>query len=270
MARNARSAGPSRSGGSGNPFRMRRRAQPTEEIASHVHVIGPDIICDTERRGHPTPRGRSPLELVVDASEGFIPLWEQGMTLRWRFRDRSLESFTDPEAAKAAIRTLMGEALLAWGDSAPIRFVQDDDVWDFEVVVRHSDECNIYGCVLASAFFPDGGRHDLTIYPMMFEQAPQERLETMIHEFGHIFGLRHFFALLSEEDWPAQIFGAHRETSIMNYGDKSQLTEDDKADLKKLYELAWSGELTHINGTPIRFMRPYHMSAYAEAVTVAL
>ena len=238
---------------------MKPQARATEDLDDLVHVMDHGAVCDTERRGHHRPQGRSPLDLVVDASEGFVPLWEKDTTLRWRFRDRSFESFADPDAAKAAVRTLFGEALLAWGDAAPVRFVQDNDVWDFEIVIRQSDECSIKGCVLASAFFPDGGRHKLTIYPKMFEQVGQERLETLIHEIGHIFGLRHFFALLSEEDWPAQVFGEHREVSIMNYGANSQLTDQDKADLRKLYEMAWSGELTHINGTPIRLVRPYHV-----------
>jgi hypothetical protein len=44
----------------------------------------------------------------------------------------------------------------------------------------------------------------------------------------------------------------------MNYGPDSRLTEADKTDLKKLYQLAWSGQLTHINGTPIKFVKPFH------------
>jgi hypothetical protein len=44
----------------------------------------------------------------------------------------------------------------------------------------------------------------------------------------------------------------------MNYGNLSKLTADDKADLTKLYQLAWSNQLTEINGTPIRFVKPFH------------
>jgi hypothetical protein len=47
----------------------------------------------------------------------------------------------------------------------------------------------------------------------------------------------------------------------MNYGNKSQLTSEDRADLKILYETAWSGALTQTNGTPIRFVRPFHTSS---------
>jgi hypothetical protein len=44
----------------------------------------------------------------------------------------------------------------------------------------------------------------------------------------------------------------------MNYGSQSELTDEDKADLKRLYQTAWSGELTEINQTPIRFVKPFH------------
>ena len=60
---------------------------------SEVHVFGHKIVCDTEPRGHATPRGRSPLEIVVDASEGFIPLWARNSTLRWQFRESSMRAF---------------------------------------------------------------------------------------------------------------------------------------------------------------------------------
>jgi adenylylsulfate kinase-like enzyme len=44
----------------------------------------------------------------------------------------------------------------------------------------------------------------------------------------------------------------------MNYGANSELTAADQNDLKRLYYDASSGALTNINGTPIKFVRPYH------------
>jgi len=245
----------------GNPLQLRKTDDAGSERESDVHIYGNGAVCDTERRGHKTPRGRSPLEIVVDASEGFIPLWAKDMTLRWRFRERSMRHFQNPASAKNEITTLLGEALLAWGDAAPIKFKQQDDVWDFEIVVRRADDCDVNGCVLASAFFPDGGRHELVLYPQMFAQNRNEQVETLVHEIGHVFGLRHFFANISETEWPSHIFGTHNRFSIMNYGSSSVLTDDDKTDLKRLYGLAWSGELTNINGTPIRLVKPFHILA---------
>ncbi|MGZ5443138.1 MAG: matrixin family metalloprotease [Thermoanaerobaculia bacterium] len=242
-----------------NALQARKAATKDPE----VHVFGPrgNFVCDTEPTGHATPKGRSILEIVVDASEGFIPLWAKRTTLRWRFRDTSMKVFAKPAAAKNYIRKLFGEALLAWGDAVPIKFAEKDDNWDFEIVMKKSDDCDVNGCVLASAFFPDAGRHQLTFYPRMFQQSRDEQVETLAHEIGHAFGLRHFFAKELENGFPAEIFGVHSKFSIMNYGVDSRLTDNDKKDLKRMYQAAWSGELKNINGTPIKFVKPFHTMA---------
>jgi len=144
----------------------------------------------------------------------------------------------------------------------PIKFAEREDVWDFEIVTKRSDDCDINGCVLASAFFPDAGRHELVIYPKMFTQIRKEQVDTFIHEIGHVFGLRHFFAQVNETTWPSEVFGTHKPFSIMNYGSQSELTDDDKADLKQLYQKAWNGELTEVNGTPIQFVKPFSTSGF--------
>jgi len=251
-------------------FQLRQGDKPTQEAESQIHLLGPGIICDTEPRGHATPRGRSPLEIVVDASEGFIPLWARDMALRWRFRESSMNNLSNPAAAKAEIRSLFGEALLAWGTAAPVTFTEDVDVWDFEFVMRSADDCSPSGCVLASAYFPDSGRHQVALYPKMFTQSRKEQVDTLVHEIGHVFGLRHFFAKISETAWPSEIFGTHSKFSIMNYGSLSELTAEDKDDLRRLYQLTWGGSLTHINGTPIRLFKPYHTFALAPDSMVAI
>lgn len=235
-------------------------AKPKDEESPHVHVHR-GFRCDTDTRGHETPGGKSLEKLVVDASEGFIPLWDKGVTLRWRFAPGTLDHFQDPAAAERAIETLFARAVLAWDYAVPVKFAKRSDAWDFQIVVRKNDDCDPTGCVLASAFFPDAGRHQVDIYPKMFEQSDREQVETLAHELGHIFGLRHFFALLAEQAFPAEIFGVHSRFSIMNYGEDSFLTEDDKSDLAKLYAAAWSGKLTEINGAPIRLVRPFHEGA---------
>lgn len=243
-----------------NPFQKRKSKSAARKATPKVHIYGNKVLCDTDTRGFATPGGRSRTEIVVDATEGFIPLWSKNTILRWRFQEHSLGFFQNPEAAKGRIRELLGQALLEWGDAAPVKFSERNDLWDFEIVVREDDRCSINGCVLASAFFPDSGRHELVIYPKMFEQSAAEQLETICHEIGHIFGLRHFFANVSENAWPSEIFGEHERFSIMNYGDESQLTELDKEDLKSMYTAVWDGRLEKINGTKIRQVKPYSVS----------
>jgi hypothetical protein len=110
-------------------------------------------------------------------------------------------------------------------------------------------------------FLPDPGRHKLIIYPKMFTQSRREQLETVIHELGHIFGLRHFFANVREKAYPSVIFGKHQPFTIMNYGGQSTLTPDDKSDLRRLYDAVWSGSVNKINGTPIKLVSPFHTIA---------
>lgn len=241
-----------------NPFHLREAKQASRDRKSQIHVYGRGVVCDTDKRGYATPKGQSLTEIVVDASEGFIPLWAKDMTLRWRFQERSMTVFEDPEAAKSEMRKLLGEALLAWDDAVPIKFAEREDAWDFELVTEMSDDCDPNGCVLARAFFPDTGQHKLSLLPELFAQSRKEQLDTLIHETGHIFGLRHFFAQITETTWRSEVFGKHRPFSIMNYGNQSRLTKADKADLRRLYQMAWSGDLKQINGTPIRFMKPFH------------
>jgi hypothetical protein len=97
----------------------------------------------------------------------------------------------------------------------------------------------------------------MLVYPLLFKQDESEQLATMVHELGHVFGLRHYFANLSETESPSTVFGIQRRFTIMNYGAESHLTDADRADLKRLYERAWSGDLKKINGIPIRFVKPY-------------
>ena len=56
----------------------------------------------------------------------------------------------------------------------------------------------------------------------------------------------------------------------MNYGAESKLSNDDKADLKQLCDLVWSGQLTNIDGTRIRLVRPFHTTGDTPQGAVAV
>jgi hypothetical protein len=67
-------------------FQLRDPDEVAREQKDHVHVFGKGVVCNTDSRGFPTPQDRDPLDIVVDATEGFIPLWARDVTLRWRFQ----------------------------------------------------------------------------------------------------------------------------------------------------------------------------------------
>lgn len=242
-----------------NIFQQRKIINKNMPVNAVVHTYRKNnpVVCETDSKGYPTPRNRHPTEIVLDASEGFIPLWKPNVNLRWRFSPSLYHFFQYPEEAMDYIRNLFGKGIQEWGHAAPINFTERNDAWDFEITVRQ-DRCTPYGCTLASAFFPDGGRHELALYEKLFEQSKKEQIETMAHELGHIFGLRHFFAENLEAGFPSEKFGEHNPFTIMNYGEDSTMTDNDRNDLEKLYQLVWSGELTRINGTPIKTFYPYH------------
>ncbi len=270
MPRTNASKKPKDTSSKSNPFQRRKAGKAGRKEEAQVHIYGRGFRCDTDSRGHALPRGLSTFEIVLDASEGFIPLWAKDTTLRWRFREHSLNFFDRPAAAKTAIRKLLADSILAWGDAVPVKFAERTDNWDFEIVMRQGDDCDNTGCTLASAFFPDSGRHKLVLYPQMFSLSREEQVETLIHEIGHAFGLRHFFANISETEEASVIFGTHKPFSIMNYGNKSHLTDADRADLRRLYQKVWSGQLTKINGTPIRLVRPFHTLSSVSGSMVAV
>ncbi|GAB2897948.1 matrixin family metalloprotease [Microbulbifer echini] len=247
-------------------LRFRSKKECDSCGAPIVHRYGHDKICVTDKVGYPTLRNRSPLDLVLHSGEGYIPLWEKGTTLRWKFDEGSLRYFKKSDEIKDYIRVLLGKALLKWGDATPVKFNENPNVWDFKIRLEPVEQCSATGCTLARAFFPSPGRNELVLFPTMFEQSRKEQVDTMVHELGHIFGLRHFFADVKEKTWPSVIYGEHKPFSIMNYGEKSGLTKSDKNDLKNLYDLAWSGELVEIDGAYIKFVKPYHETILLESV----
>ncbi|KAG0015574.1 hypothetical protein BGZ81_011602 [Podila clonocystis] len=245
-----------------NPATATATATPKQKFImkdDNIHYFGGHgnrCACVTEERAHK----RSPLEIVVGGTHGFIPLWAKDVVLRYRFDERTLQQ---SGRTKEEILELFNKAISQWGDAVPVAFIESSTAWDFEFVVSNNNDYYEKGCVLASAFFPGGGQQKLVIYPMIFNQHETGQVETLVHELGHVFGLHHWIAKDEDEesDWKLELFGTQDPFTIMNYGEESTLTDTDKMDLKLLYKLAWSGELKNINNTPIVLFKPF--SAHA-------
>jgi hypothetical protein len=68
----------------------------TRSTGPLVHQLKKGIICATERRA----QRRSPFQIVVDATEGFIPLWDENLVLRWKFKGFRCPSSVNPKPSR--------------------------------------------------------------------------------------------------------------------------------------------------------------------------
>jgi len=161
----------------------------------------------------------------------------------------------------------MRDAIAAWEDAAPVRFAESRRDWDFELAVLRRNDCDDGGCTLASAFFPEPVRQRLLVYPSMFDYDRAEQVATLVHELGHVFGLRHWFADKDSEEMksPSLAFGSKSPFTIMNYGSRSKLTRADRNDLRRLYEAAWSADPHAILGKMVRLVAAPHIARAGQA-----
>jgi hypothetical protein len=227
-----------------------------DTTGANIHKLKDGVICNTE----PIASVPSPASLVLDATDGFIPLWAHGSVLHWRFNFQSLDQYVKAEELKEVFRQLFARAIIKWDEASPIRFKEVSETPDFEVYIEKFDRCTPSGCTLANAFFPGPGHEKLFVYPKMFKQSTKEQVDSLAHEIGHIYGLRHFFASEKEKMFPSEVFGDHDPFTIMNYGTLSELTDQDKSDLATLYTSVWAGSIYEINRTPIKLFSPYHVN----------
>lgn len=72
-----------------------KRARVTEKTVGKATSVDPLLPRKTDL-SDPFQRR----EIVVDASGGFIPLWAEGTTLRWRFQEQSLSFFEKRRGCK--------------------------------------------------------------------------------------------------------------------------------------------------------------------------
>jgi len=227
------------------------------------HVPGRKCITESRFPNPPEAPQREGIqpEVVVDVVRDHIPLWEPNTILNWRFEEASIQRHADGEHMKRRVRRLLHAAVSEWSDAAPVKFVESQADWDFEIAILKRRDCDEDGCTLASAFFPaDRGRQRLLILPTLFECSRDEQVMTLVHELGHVFGLRHYFADTEEAAFPSKTFRTHSSFTVMNYGWKSRLTVADRKDLEWLYEAAWSADAEARLGLPVRLCKAPHLA----------
>lgn len=180
-------------------------------------------------------------------------LWARGQTLLYSYEGR-----IHPSCDLQTFDAMIAAAAVSFGFTVfRVRRAATPADAHFKVVFEEQDEEDDEGKVtLAEAFFPKAfkrgiptPRPELRVFPAFWEDDATERHVTLCHEFGHIFGLRHFQA--ADEDNRFVQHGTDSETTVMNQGG---VTEVDRTDLRSLYEGAWSGQLTMLGSHRIAFV----------------
>ncbi|KAK6359930.1 hypothetical protein TWF696_001056 [Orbilia brochopaga] len=108
------------------------------------------------------------------------------------------------------------DATQAW-DAIPVKFERvsaRDDAFFSVLFSKHAPD----GSTPAKAFFPNSPpeRRTVTVYSVAFAYR-DAMVNIFCHELGHVLGLRHEFAAVSELDRPSVLWGVVNPESVMNY-----------------------------------------------------
>ncbi|UKZ64737.1 uncharacterized protein TrAtP1_005948 [Trichoderma atroviride] len=168
---------------------------------------------------------------VGSKDKGFAARWKKGSVLKYIIRT---ETFQNPRQAGLVAREAT-KAIAMW-QNIGVRFekVGRDEKATFAIkFCPQSDNCR--RDVYARAFFPNDSPDELSVYELALERSNVCFLANILaHEFGHILGLRHEFAVETSFLW-----GKENARSVMNYfSDLSQLQvgPQDREELATFYE----------------------------------
>ncbi|KAJ6257490.1 hypothetical protein Dda_7275 [Drechslerella dactyloides] len=220
--------------GNENPF-----SQPTPVAASPQGSTpsAPAYRCATQ------PRDTSAILVGCNNS---ISRYAAGATLQYYF---DLDTFETQKEGRRALRHFK-KAISAWRP-VPVRFkrVYKRGEAFFSVVASNYDRR-----VYAEAFFPNDPVESrvLTVYPLAF-QNHKAMYNVFCHELGHMLGLRHEFAGVSEQQDPSVRLGNANPRSIMNkFANLFDMTvqEEDIRDVVYFYTC------NNVGGIPIDEVMP--------------
>ncbi|KAL6891878.1 hypothetical protein GGI43DRAFT_387124 [Trichoderma evansii] len=157
--------------------------------------------------------------------------WKKGSVLRYTV---CTETFESPQLAALVAREA-AKAISMW-QNIGTRFqkVGRDEKATFAIKYCFGPD-NCRPDVFARAFFPKTSRGELLVYQLALEPSNVDFLAHILaHEFGHILGLSHEFAVRTSFLW-----GEKNDRSVMNYfSDLSQLQvgQQDRDELASYYE----------------------------------
>ncbi|KAJ4862324.1 metallo-peptidase family m12B reprolysin-like domain-containing protein [Trichoderma breve] len=191
---------------------------------------------------------------------GQISRWRRGSELSYVICEESFPTQNSAMLAKAAMRT----ATSMWkGIGVRFRQVERHDEATFAVVYEDSSEG-----VYAVSFFPRASGGKLILFESSLSNTDY-LANILVHEVGHILGLRHEFADEREPE-PSILIGRENTNSVMNYFkqlSKYQVTEEDLQELAEFYAYD-EGELSISDIDPK--VRPFTRALWRGDASLAL
>ncbi|KIL88613.1 hypothetical protein FAVG1_07860 [Fusarium avenaceum] len=175
-----------------------------------------------------------------------IPRWDVtrsgGAKLQYLVRE---DTFPDATKAKFAAKEFQAAAD-TWAElETGVTFSEttDRDSANFYIVYKVNTGSDERGA-LAQAFFPHEVDEDVIVYSFAFEGENKSILkEIFLHEIGHIFGLRHEFAIEGDSDGNkpegegAKLFMEKNEYSVMSYKFPPRIQDSDRTQTVAFYKL---------------------------------
>lgn len=102
--------------------------------------------------------------------------------------------------------------------------------------------------VLARTFFPQQEDTDVVVFKYGMDAKSRYRLNNVfLHELGHVFGLRHEFALVKEGQ-VAKRFMNENKLSVMAYNKVPTVQESDREEIRAFYQLENGAD---VDGSPV-------------------
>jgi len=89
----------------------------------------------------------------------------------------------------------------------------------------------------ARSFFPHQVDKDVVVFKYGMDPTKRFKLKNVfLHELGHVFGLRHEFAIVKEGRGAKQFMTANKD-SVMEYNKVPMIQETDKEGIREFYKL---------------------------------